>query len=53
MVSERMVSILNQLGDSPDRVAAILKASGIRGVRNAARFLQPHRPLCGEPDAGG
>ncbi len=34
-------AMLKELGETPDEVATALKANGIRGVRNAARFLNP------------
>jgi hypothetical protein len=33
--------LLAQLGDNADEVAGSLKASGIQGIRNTARFLNP------------
>src|ERR1700678_382352 len=33
--------ILKELGNSADEVATALQAKGIKGVRNAARFLNP------------
>jgi hypothetical protein len=34
-------AMLKDLGATPEDVATALKAEGIRGVRNAARFLNP------------
>jgi hypothetical protein len=33
--------LLAQLGDTADEVAGSLKASGIQGIRNTVRFLNP------------
>jgi hypothetical protein len=33
--------ILAKMGGTGEEVAATLKASGVRGIRNAARFLNP------------
>ena len=33
--------MFERLGQSPEEVAATLKAEGIRGVRNTVRFLNP------------
>jgi hypothetical protein len=33
--------VLKELGATPEEVAAALRASGIRGVRNTVRFLNP------------
>jgi hypothetical protein len=38
---EQLRAILASLGSTQDSVAATLKSSRIRGVRNAARFLNP------------
>jgi hypothetical protein len=35
----QMAKLLSELGATPDEVAASLKASGVRGIRNAARTL--------------
>lgn len=37
----QMAKLLEELGVTPDEVAASLKAQGIQGVRNAVRFLNP------------
>jgi hypothetical protein len=34
-------AMLKEMGETPEDVAAALKAKGIQGVRNAARFLNP------------
>ncbi len=39
MDREQMAKLLEELGATPDEVAASLKGNGFRGVRNAARFL--------------
>jgi hypothetical protein len=36
-----MGKLLDQLGATPDEVAATLRAQGTQGVRNAVRFLNP------------
>jgi hypothetical protein len=33
--------MLDELGGTPDAVAEVLRAAGIRGVRNTVRFLNP------------
>ena len=33
--------MFGELGETPDRVAEWLRTAGIKGVRNAARFLSP------------
>jgi hypothetical protein len=33
--------MLDRLGNTPDEVADALRASGIKGVRNTVRFLNP------------
>jgi hypothetical protein len=33
--------MLDQLGTTPDQVAATLRANGVLGVRNTVRFLNP------------
>ena len=35
----QMAKLLDLMGTTPDEVANTLKAGGVRGVRNAARFL--------------
>lgn len=37
----KMAKLLEELGTTPDEVAASLKANGVQGVRNAVRFLNP------------
>jgi hypothetical protein len=37
----QMAKLLDELGATPDEVAARLKVQGIQGVRNAVRFLNP------------
>jgi hypothetical protein len=40
-LSEKLSTILAQLGNSADEIAATLKQHEIRGVRNTVRFLNP------------
>jgi hypothetical protein len=39
MDQTQMARLLEELGTTPEEVATSLKASGVRGVRNDARFL--------------
>ena len=39
MDKDQMAKLLEELGATADEVADSLKANGVRGVRNAARFL--------------
>ena len=39
MDHEQMAKLLEELGATADEVAASLKASGVQGIRNAARTL--------------
>jgi hypothetical protein len=39
--SPELVEMLQEFGGTAEEVAAALKAKGIQGVRNAARFLNP------------
>jgi hypothetical protein len=41
MIHSDLALVLAALGDSPDKVAASLKAQRIQGVRNTTRFLNP------------
>jgi hypothetical protein len=40
-VDERLTRLLEDLGPTADAVAAALRVRGVRGVRNAARSLNP------------
>ncbi len=41
-----LTRILTELGETPDDVAASLRAAGIKGVRNTVRFLNPVIRYC-------
>jgi hypothetical protein len=41
MDAAQMAKLLEVLGCTPDDVASSLQASGVRGVRNTVRFLNP------------
>ena len=40
-LTDDLRTTLEQMGDTEDAIAATLRASGVQGVRNAVRFLNP------------